>query len=53
MAKGAVFYCSLGHSYDAYTNPNVLAHYLAGIQFAINDLKAQYSPRAAREAARQ
>jgi uncharacterized protein len=39
--KGRVFYCSLGHVLGAYTNPQVLRHYLAGIQFAIGDLPAE------------
>ncbi len=43
--KGRVFYCSLGHAYSSYTNPNVLKHILAGIQFAIGDLPADASPR--------
>ena len=43
--KGRVFYCSLGHTADAYCVPQVLEHYLAGIQFAIGDLKADATPR--------
>ncbi|GAA5483415.1 ThuA domain-containing protein [Haloferula sargassicola] len=39
--KGRVFYCSLGHNHDMYWNPKVLRHYLAGIQWAIGDLKAE------------
>lgn len=38
--QGRVFYCSLGHNHHIYTNPKVLRHYLAGIQWAIGDLKA-------------
>lgn len=38
--KGRVFYTSLGHCATAYTNRAVLQHYLAGIQYAIGDLKA-------------
>jgi type 1 glutamine amidotransferase len=38
--RGRVFYCSLGHNHHIYTNPKVLRHYLAGIQWAIGDLKA-------------
>jgi len=41
--KGRVFYCSLGHFASAYTTPEVLLHYLAGIQFAIGDLEADAS----------
>jgi type 1 glutamine amidotransferase len=43
--KGRVFYCSLGHASDVYWNPVVLKHYLAGIQFAAGDLKADAAPR--------
>ena len=38
--QGRVFYCSLGHAASAYSTPQVLEHYLAGIQFAIGDLPA-------------
>ena len=36
--RGHVFYCSLGHRNEIYSNPIVLQHYLAGIQYAIGDL---------------
>jgi type 1 glutamine amidotransferase len=42
--KGRVFYCSLGHVAATYYSPLVLRHYLAGIQFAIGDLKADAGP---------
>jgi len=45
--KGRVFYGSLGHTYDAYVSPQVLRHYLAGIQFATGDLEAEAEPRGA------
>jgi type 1 glutamine amidotransferase len=35
--QGRVFYCSLGHNNEIYWNPNVLEHYLAGIQYALGD----------------
>lgn len=38
--KGRVFYCSLGHNHEMYWNDKILSHYLAGIQWAIGDLKA-------------
>ncbi len=44
--KGRVFYCSLGHNNDVYWNTGVLQHYLAGIQFALGDLKADTIPSA-------
>jgi len=37
--KGRVFYCSLGHRDEIFWNPAVLGHYLAGIQWALGDLK--------------
>jgi len=43
--KGRVFYCSLGHVSSVYCDPLVLRHYLAGIQFAVGDLKAEAQPR--------
>jgi type 1 glutamine amidotransferase len=36
--KGRVFYCSLGHFASAYSSPEVMEHYLAGIQWSIGDL---------------
>lgn len=45
--KGRVFYCSLGHREEIYWSPTVLAHYLAGIQFALGDLSAPASPAGA------
>lgn len=39
--KGRVFYCSLGHNHDMYWNDKILSHYLAGIQWAMGDLKAE------------
>lgn len=44
QGKGRVFYCSLGHNPHIYSNPRVLGHYLAGIQFAIGDLAADTTP---------
>jgi len=43
LGKGRVFYCSLGHNHDIYWNPIVLKHYLAGIQWAIDDYKVDVS----------
>ena len=44
FGKGRVFYCSLGHNSDVFWNKPVLAHYLAGIQYALGDLKADATP---------
>jgi type 1 glutamine amidotransferase len=42
--KGRVFYCSIGHNHDMYWHPEVLRHYLAGIQWAIGDYKVELAP---------
>lgn len=39
--KGRVFYSSLGHNHEMFWHPKVLLHYLAGIQWAMGDLKAE------------
>jgi len=44
--KGRVFQCSLGHFEKIYTTPAIMAHYLAGIQFALGDLEAPHHPDA-------
>ena len=46
VGKGRVFYTSLGHNHEIYSNPLMLKHYLAGIQFAAGDLKADTTPSA-------
>ena len=46
VGDGRVFYTSLGHRHDIYTNPLLLKHYLAGIQFATGDLPADTTPSA-------
>ncbi len=42
--RGRVFYCSLGHNAHIYRHPQVLKHYLAGIQYALGDLEADATP---------
>lgn len=44
FGQGRTFYCSLGHRDEIYWNEDVLEHYLAGIQFALGDLKADATP---------
>ncbi len=44
QGAGRVFYCSLGHNEAMYANPQVLGVYLAGIQYALGDLKADATP---------
>ena len=46
VGKGRVFYSSLGHNDHIYSNPLMLKHYLAGIQFAMGDLDADTTPSA-------
>jgi type 1 glutamine amidotransferase len=43
--RGRVFYCSLGHDNHVFWNPDVLQHYLDGIQFALGDLSVDTTPR--------
>jgi type 1 glutamine amidotransferase len=47
--RGRVFYSALGHQKDVYWRPTILAHYLAGIQFAAGDLDADAAPAVARK----
>jgi len=42
--KGRAFYCSLGHHPEIFWNPLVMRYYLAGIQYALGDLKADATP---------
>ena len=45
MGEGRVFYQALGHHESIYyNNPAMLAHILAGMQYALGDLKADDSP---------
>jgi type 1 glutamine amidotransferase len=44
--KGHVFYCAIGHRQDHFWNPVLLKFYLAGIQYALGDLKADATPSA-------
>jgi type 1 glutamine amidotransferase len=44
VGRGRVFYCSLGHRNETYYNPTIMQHYLAGLQFAFGDLKANAAP---------
>ncbi len=40
FGKGRVFYSSFGHNNHIYWNEKLVAHYLAGIQYALGDLPA-------------
>ncbi len=49
VGKGRVFYTSIGHNNHIFSNPLMLKHYLAGIQFAMGDLKADTTPSSKRK----
>jgi len=42
--RGRVFYTSLGHSADIFWNAKLLDHILAGVQYALGDLRADNTP---------
>jgi hypothetical protein len=42
--SGRVYYSNLGHNEATYWEPRVLKHFLAGIQYACGDLKADATP---------
>ncbi len=42
--KGRVFYCSLGHMPETFMTPEIVGHFLAGIQFLLGDLQADTTP---------
>ena len=44
QGKGRVFYSGLGHGPDVFSNPQMLQHLLAGIQYALGDLAADDAP---------
>jgi len=44
--KGRVFYSALGHNAHIFWNRALLEHFLAGIQYALGDLKADATPSA-------
>lgn len=44
--RGRVFYSVFGHNPDVCWNPTMLEHWLAGIQYALGDLKADATPSA-------
>jgi len=46
FGDGRVFYCSLGHNNEIFCTPEIMQHYLDGIQYALGDLKADDTPSA-------
>ena len=53
VGQGRLFYCSLGHREEIYWNPMMLKFYLAGLQFALGDLKADTASLPLPESARK
>ena len=51
--KGRIFYTTMGHNPEAFTRPDLLQHFLAGIQFALGDLAADMTPSAKLGASRR
>ncbi|MBI2929486.1 MAG: ThuA domain-containing protein [Verrucomicrobia bacterium] len=45
FGQGRVFYTALGHNSEEFWNPQLLRHFLDGIQFALGDLPADTEPR--------
>ncbi|MDR1145939.1 MAG: ThuA domain-containing protein, partial [Verrucomicrobiales bacterium] len=44
VGQGRVFYCSLGHNDEVFWTPQVVAHYFAGLRYALGDLAADDTP---------
>ncbi len=42
--QGRVFYSSLGHMPETFTAPEIVGHFLAGVQFLLGDLDANATP---------
>ena len=42
--KGRVFYNSLGHMPETFMTPEIVGHFLAGLQFMLGDLAADTTP---------
>ncbi|HWE01876.1 MAG TPA: ThuA domain-containing protein [Tepidisphaeraceae bacterium] len=42
--QGRVFYCAHGHREEVYSNAPMLQEYLAGLQYALGDLKCDATP---------
>jgi type 1 glutamine amidotransferase len=42
--KGRIFYTSIGHMPETFMTPSLVGHMLAGVQYALGDLKADATP---------
>jgi len=47
--KGHVFYSSLGHMPETFMTPELVGHFLAGLQFMLGDLEADATPNPRRD----
>ena len=47
--KGHVFYSSLGHMPETFMTPEIVGHFLAGLQFMLGDLEADATPNPRRD----
>jgi len=47
--KGHVFYSSLGHMPETFMTPELVGHFLAGLQFMLGDLEADATPNPHRD----
>jgi type 1 glutamine amidotransferase/sugar phosphate isomerase/epimerase len=44
FGKGRVFYTSIGHMPETFMTPELVGHFLAGVQYALGDLDADATP---------
>ncbi|MET0214848.1 MAG: ThuA domain-containing protein [Vicinamibacterales bacterium] len=51
--KGRVFYSSLGHMPETFMTPELVGHFLAGVQFMLGDLDADTTPNPLRAGSQQ
>jgi type 1 glutamine amidotransferase/sugar phosphate isomerase/epimerase len=51
--KGRVFYNSLGHMPETFMTPEIVGHFLAGLQFILGDLAADTTPNPVRRSSGQ
>ena len=42
--KGRVFYTSIGHMPETFYTPELVGHFIAGVQYALGDLDADATP---------
>ena len=42
--KGRVFYNSMGHMNETFMKPEIVGHFLAGMQYILGDIEANATP---------